>query len=87
MKRTLIAVLASSSLAAGAAVAGEDDMETARHYLDSGLYAEAVYYLRAAADAGDARAAEILSRLPDADDGEPAAEADVAVRTAETERQ
>jgi hypothetical protein len=62
-------------------------METARHFLDSGLYADATYYLRAAADTGDAQAAEILSRLPDADDGKPAAEADVAVRTAETERQ
>jgi TPR repeat protein len=63
MKRTLIAVLFSSSLAAGSAVAGEDDMETARHFLDSGLYVEATYYLRAAADAGDAQAAEILGFL------------------------
>ncbi|MDH4095284.1 MAG: hypothetical protein OEV81_10925 [Betaproteobacteria bacterium] len=60
MKRTLIAVLLASSLAAGSAVAGEDDMETARHFLDSGLYAEATYYLRAAADTGDGQAAEIL---------------------------
>ena len=63
MKRTLIAVLFVSSLAAGSAVAGEDDMETARHFLDGGLYAEAIYHLRAAADTGDAQAAEILGFL------------------------
>jgi TPR repeat protein len=63
MKRTLIAVLFASSLAAGSAVAGEDEMETARHFLDSGLYAEATFYLRAAADTGDAQAAEILGFL------------------------
>ena len=61
MKRTLGAILVSASLAvAGSAIAGENDLDTARHFLDSGLYDEATYYLRAAADAGDAQAAEIL---------------------------
>jgi hypothetical protein len=88
MKRTLSAILVSASLAvAGSATAGEDDLDTARHFLDSGLYGEAAYYLRAAADAGDEQAADILSRLPEADDVEPIAEADVAVRTGEPERQ
>ena len=87
MKRSFIAVLFASSLATGSAVAGEDDMDTARHFLDSGLYDEAAYYLRAAADAGDEQAAEALSRLPEADDVEPMVEADVAVRTGEPERQ
>jgi len=64
MKRTLIAVLVAASLAAsGIAAAGEDDPETARHFLDSGLYGDATPYLRAAADTGDAQAAEILGFL------------------------
>lgn len=87
MKRNLIAVLFASSLAAGSAVAGEDDMETARHFIDSGLDDEAAYYLRAAADAGDTQAAETLSGMPDADGDEPLAETDVAVRTGEPEQQ
>ena len=61
MQRILLATLAAATLAAAtSARAGEDDMETARVFLDSGLYGEAAYYLRAAADVGDAQAAEIL---------------------------
>ena len=64
MKRTISAVLISTSLLAGAATAaGSEDMDTAQAFLDAGLYAEAADYLRAAADQGDARAAEILGFL------------------------
>lgn len=63
MKRTIASVLAAASLAVAGNVAAEDDMATAREYLDSGLYVEALYYLRAAADSGDAQAAGMLGCL------------------------
>lgn len=60
MKRTLAAALAAVLLATAGMAAAEDDMATAREFLENRLYAESLYYLRAAADTGDAQAAEIL---------------------------
>jgi len=60
MKRILATALAAACLAAVPAAFADDDLETARAFLDAGLYAEALGYLRVAADEGDAQAAEIL---------------------------
>jgi TPR repeat protein len=64
MRRTISALLVSMALLAGAAsAASSEDLDTAQAFLDAGLYAEAEDPLRAAADQGDARAAEILGFL------------------------
>jgi len=60
MKRTIAALLAAACLAAMPTAFAEDDLETAQAFLDAGLYADALGYLRVAADEGDAEAAEIL---------------------------
>lgn len=63
MKRTLAVAFVMACLTALPQAYADDDMETAQAFLDSGLYGEAAYYLRAAADVGDAQAAEILGFL------------------------
>lgn len=63
MKRILIAALVAACFAAAPQAFADDDLETARAFLDAGLYAEALTYLRVAADEGDAHAAEILGFL------------------------
>jgi TPR repeat protein len=63
MRRTIVAALAAASLTLPGSAAAEDDMATARRFLDAGMYAEAMYSLHAAADTGDAQAAEILGLL------------------------
>jgi len=60
MKRILATALAAGCFAAVPPALADDDLETARAFLDAGLYAEALDYLRVAADEGDAQAAEIL---------------------------
>lgn len=63
MKRIVAAALAAASLALPGSAAAEDDMASARQFLDAGRYAEAMYSLHAAADTGNAQAAEILGFL------------------------
>lgn len=60
MKRILVAALVATCFVAIPQAFADDDLETARAFLDAGLYAEALTYLRVAADEGDAHAAEIL---------------------------
>ena len=60
MKRILATAFTAACLAAAPQSYADDDLETARAFLDAGLYAEALAYLRVAADEGDAHAAEIL---------------------------
>lgn len=61
MKQVVAAALAVASLALAGRAAAEDDIATARRFLDAGRYTDAMYSLHAAADSGDAEAAETLA--------------------------
>jgi TPR repeat protein len=63
MRQVVAAALAVASLTVAGRAAAEDDMATARRFLDAGRYTEAMYSLHAAADTGDAEAAETLALL------------------------
>jgi uncharacterized protein len=63
MKRILAAAISAVCFATVPPAFADDDLETARAFLDAGLYAEALTYLRVAADEGDTQAAEILGFL------------------------
>lgn len=63
MKQLVAAALAVASLTLAVKATAEDDMATARRFLDAGRYTDAMYYLQAAADTGDGEAAETLALL------------------------
>ncbi len=60
MKRIIAATLSAASLAVAGNAIADDDMAQAELFLESGQYVLARDHLRAAAENGDALAAEIL---------------------------
>jgi hypothetical protein len=76
MKQLVAAALAVASLTLAVKATAEDDMATARRFLDAGRYTDAMYYLQAAADTGDGRPPRLShSSTPTAPRDSPASRA------------